>query len=92
MIEITNLIWLDESIEKIETKHDVTPAEVLESSPKIKRMSKGHFRGEHVYRALGQTEEGRYLAVFFIYKRTHEALVLSARDMDEKERKGYGRK
>jgi hypothetical protein len=59
MIEITNLIWLDESIEKIETKHDVTPAEVaevLESSPKIKRMSKGHFRGEHVYRALGQTE------------------------------------
>ena len=95
MIAITNLIWLDEFIEKIETKHSVTPEEVeevLERMPKIKKMSQGRFRGEHVYRALGQTETGRYVTVFFIYKRTHEALILSARDMDEKERKQYARK
>lgn len=41
--------------------------------------------------ALGQSESGRYLAVFFVYKLSHEALILSARDMDRKERKAYGR-
>jgi len=52
-------------------------------------VEKGHFRGENVYRALGQTEAGRYLVVFFIYKLTQEALILSARDMDRKERRVY---
>lgn len=54
-------------------------------------MNKGLFRGEDVYRALGQTAAGRYLVAFFIYKRSREALILSARDMDDKERKSYGR-
>ena len=54
-------------------------------------MNKGHYRGEDVYRALGQTEAGRYLAIFFIHKLTNEALILSARDMDDKERKSYAR-
>ncbi len=95
MIEITKLIWLDEFIEKIEITHGVTPKEVEEvlgSATKIKKMNKGRFRGEHVYRALGQTETGRHLTVFFIYKRTHEALILSARDMDGKERRQYAKK
>jgi uncharacterized DUF497 family protein len=35
---------------------------------------------------------GRYLVVIFIYKPTaRKALVISARDMDKKERKSYGR-
>lgn len=54
-------------------------------------MNKGHYRGEDVYRALGQTEAGRYMAIFFIHKLTHEALILSARDMDDQERKSYAR-
>ena len=54
-------------------------------------MNKGHFRGEDVYRAFGQTDAGRYLVVFFIYKTSREALILSARDMDDKERKSYAR-
>jgi uncharacterized DUF497 family protein len=33
-----------------------------------------------------------HLVVFFIYKLSRVALVLSARDMDDKERKRYGRK
>ncbi|MFQ6100481.1 MAG: BrnT family toxin [Anaerolineae bacterium] len=76
----------------METKHSVSPEEVEEvftSKPKIKRMNRGHFRGEDVYRALGRTEAGRYLVVFFIHKLTHEVLILSARDMDKKERKSY---
>jgi uncharacterized DUF497 family protein len=41
---------------------------------------------------FGQTEAGRYLTVFFIHNRMNKALILSARDMDEKERKSYARK
>jgi uncharacterized DUF497 family protein len=55
-------------------------------------MKKGKFRGEDVYRALGQTHAGRYLTVFFIHKLTQKALILSARDMDDKERASYGKK
>lgn len=91
-MEITDLIWLDEVTDKIASKHHVTQAEVedvLSGTPGLKRMSKGRFRGEHVYRALGRTRGGRYLTVFFIYKRTGEALILSARDMDKKERRSY---
>jgi uncharacterized DUF497 family protein len=94
-MEINGLIWLDEVVDKIESKHHVTQAEVEEvfsSKAKIKKMLRGHFRGEHVYRASGRTRAGRYLTVFFIHKRTGEALILSARDMDRKERRSYGKK
>lgn len=64
---------------------------VFVSNPRIRRMKKGHYRGEDVFRALGQTEEGRYLTIFFFHKLTGEALILSARDMDEKERKSFVR-
>lgn len=49
-------------------------------------------RGEDVYAALGQTEAGRYLIVFFIVKARHHALVLSARDMTQSERRRYERR
>jgi len=42
--------------------------------------------------ALGKTAAGRYLTVLFIYKKTKQALILSARDMATKERKQYGKK
>jgi hypothetical protein len=61
-MRITDLIWLDEVVDKIESKHHVTPAEVeevLSGSPKVRKMLKGRFRGEHVYRALGRTRAGR---------------------------------
>jgi uncharacterized DUF497 family protein len=45
-----------------------------------------------VYSARGQTSAGRYLTVLFIYKKTQEALIMTARDMDAKERKNYGKK
>lgn len=93
-MRIVGFIWLEEIVEKLDVKHQVTPDEVEElflNQPAIKRIKRGHFRGEDVYRALGQTESGRYLVVFFIHKMTHETLVLSARDMDAKERKIYGK-
>ena len=93
-MKIVGLIWLEEIVEKLEVKHRVVPEEVEQvfvNRPGIRRMNKGHYRGEDVYRALGQTDAGRYLVVFFIHKMTHEALILSARDMDDKERRTYAR-
>jgi uncharacterized DUF497 family protein len=93
-MKIVGFIWLEEIVEKLEVKHQVMPEEVEQvfgKQPRIRRMNKGHYRGEDVYRALGQTEAGRYLAVFFIHKLTNEVLILSARDMDDKERKSYAR-
>ncbi len=91
-MKIVGFIWLEEIVEKLEVKHQVFPDEVEQvfgNQPGVKRMNRGHFRGEDVYRALGQTDAGRYLVVFYIYKLTREALILSARDMDHKERRSY---
>lgn len=93
-MKIIGFIWLEEIIEKLEVKHRVIPEEVEEvlmAHPQMKRINKGHFRGEDVYRALGQTDTGRYLVIFFIHKLTNEALILSARDMDDKERRSYAK-
>lgn len=55
-------------------------------------VEKGDVSEEDVYLALGQTESGRYLSVFFIYKKNKDALVISARDMAKKERRRYAQK
>ncbi len=44
-----------------------------------------------VQHAVGTDVRWRYLVVFFIYKLSREALILSARDMDDKERRSYAR-
>lgn len=92
-MRIDDLIWLEQFIEKLETKHGVYIDEVEElfaNRPALRRIRKGRVPGEDVYRAFGQTYSGRYLAVFFIYKPgALSALVISARDMDSKERKSY---
>jgi hypothetical protein len=56
-MKIVGFIWLEEIVEKLEVKHQVTPEEVEQvfgNQPGIKRMNKGHYREEDVYRALGQ--------------------------------------
>jgi len=93
-MKIVGIILLEEIVEKLEVKHRVFPEEVeqvFRNRPQVKRMNRGRYRGEDVYRALGQTDSGRYLVVFFIHKLTDEALILSARDTDGKERKSYAR-
>jgi uncharacterized DUF497 family protein len=46
-----------------------------------------------VYAAFGRTGGGRRLLVFFVYKpRTHEALILSAREPSRRERRLYEKK
>jgi uncharacterized DUF497 family protein len=65
---------------------------VFAGYPKFRYVESGDREDENVYIALGQTDAGRYLSVLFIHKKTKEALILSARDMADKERKIYGRK
>ncbi len=65
---------------------------VLRSKPRILFKEKGDVEGEDLYNAFGRTEAGRYLSVFYIHKKSNDALVLSARDMSNAERKRYGKK
>ncbi len=93
-MRIDSLIWLPQVVDKLAWKHGVSPEEVEEvlfSKPVFRKIQKGHIPGEDLYASLGRTRAGRYLAVFFIYKLSHEALIISARDMDGKERKLYER-
>jgi uncharacterized protein len=92
---VADLIWLPHIVDKLEWKHHVAPTEVEQvvfGQSLFRTAQKGHVPGEDVYAALGQTEAGRYLVVFFVYKQTREALILSARDMDEQERRQYERR
>ena len=94
-MKIKELIFLDKIIEKLDRKHGVRPQEVEEiffQSPRIRFVEKGTRKNENVYAAMGQTYSGRYLIVFFIYKQNKNALVLSARDMDNAERRRYQNK
>lgn len=94
-MRIKRIIWIDKFVDKLETKHSVATfevEEVLRGKKKVRRIAKGNVQGEDVYLALGQTGTGRYLAVFFILKRNRDVLPISAREMDSKERRQYGRK
>ncbi len=92
---IDDFIWLPDIVEKLALKHNVTQDEVEDvffNRPRYRFVEKGYRSGEDVYSASGQTDAGRYLIVFFILKSDNIALILSARDMDRKERRRYERK
>jgi uncharacterized DUF497 family protein len=86
---------LDTTVEKIAWKHGVLPQEVeeiLTGNCRIFRRESGRVEGEDLYNALGRTESGRYLSVFFIRKLGNKALIITARDMNTRERKRYEKK
>jgi uncharacterized DUF497 family protein len=94
-MKITGFIWLEEIVQKLIWKHSVETEEIREiilNNPRYRFVEKGHRKDENVYAAFGQTDAGRYLVCFFVYKKDNRALVLSARDMTDTERKRYGRK
>ncbi len=92
-MNIEDFIWLEEVEDKIIWKHDLQLHEVEEAffnHPHFEFVERGYRRGEDVYAVLGQTAAGRYVIVFFIFKkRTRQALILSARGMTRKERRRY---
>lgn len=92
---IDDIIWLNTIVEKIAWKHGVLPYEVdevLRGKCRIFRRESGKVEGENLYNALGRTERGRYLSVFFIRKLNTKALIITARDMNKRERNKYGKK
>ncbi len=94
-LQIDEIVWQQQFVEKLAIKHGVEKTEVeeiLNNRPRFRFASKGDRPGEDVYSAMGQTDAGRYLIVFFIQKPNRRALIISARDMDRKERRNYGRR
>jgi uncharacterized DUF497 family protein len=92
---IDDFIWLPEIEDKLAVKHQVSTQEAEEvffNRPSFRFVELGNRPGEDVYSVCGQTNAGRYLIVFFIYKAGNIALVVSGRDMDSSERRYYERK
>ncbi len=86
---IDGFIWLEWVIEKLLTKHGVSPEEVEEAFSnqpyKILRAPDGK------YRLYARSDNGRYLFIVFSWQ-GRLARIISARDMDDAERRLYSRK
>jgi hypothetical protein len=95
-MQIDFIVCPNDIQEKLAKKHKVTLREArqaLLNNPRIRFVEKGYIEGEDLYVAFGQTFGGRYLSVFFIFKPSdNTAIIISARDMSQKERKSYARK
>lgn len=94
-MKITRVIWLKRFSEKMTLKHRVSGEEVEQvflNRARFELEERGDILGEDLYRATGRTDAGRYLVVFFIYKRLGRALVISARDATKQERRRYAKK
>jgi uncharacterized DUF497 family protein len=90
---IAGFEWDDGNRRKNADKHDVSPVEaenVFFNDPLIIAEDEKHSGSENSFNALGQTTENRLLHVTFTLRK-NEALirVISARDMNRKERKVY---
>ncbi len=94
-MEIDDLIIFPEILDKLIWKHNVAEIEVRQvflDAPKYRFVEKGRYEGEHLYLVLGVADSGRYLAIYFVYKKNKKALIVTARDMTEKERRRYAKK
>ena len=94
-MRLYEVIWKDSYVDKIERKHGISTDEVeqvLFSRPFVRRIEKGKVQGEDLYTAYGQTDGGRYLVVFFVYKPDDATLPISARGMTRSERRYYAKK
>jgi len=95
-MRIDDIVWLPHFVDKLAWKHQVSLEEVEEvllfGNARYRKVQKGHVPGENLYAAYGRTLAGRYLVIFFVYKLTREALIISARDMDAKEKRQYAKK
>ncbi len=92
---IAGFIWLEDIVEKLWRKHKVELFEVEEvfaNSPYFRFAEKGRRKDENLYAAFGQTDAGRYLITFFVYRQDKHAVVISSRTMTDVERRNYERR
>jgi uncharacterized protein len=95
MIDLAVIIgfeW-DEGNERKNEKHGVSMAEseqIFFNEPLLLLSDEQHSQTEARFHALGQTDEARLLHITLTLRRTGELIrVISARDMNRKERSVY---
>ncbi|WP_371781682.1 hypothetical protein [Streptosporangium subroseum] len=85
-MRIEEIMWDDWNEEHI-ARHEVSPAEVEQvafTRPlRAKRMRNG------IYAVYGQTDAGRYLTVFLAPRPSNAYYPVTARNMNQNERKQY---
>jgi uncharacterized DUF497 family protein len=89
--EFKGFDWDKGNLSKNWITHEVTPQEaeqVFFNSPLIVADDLKHSKTEKRYVALGQTDEERYIFIVFTMRK-YLLRVISARDMNRKERKVY---
>ena len=87
----TGFEWDKHNSEKIKAKNNVTPVEceqVFFNLPVIAGDDKKHSETENRFYSLGQTDAGRLLFLVFTVRK-EKLRVISARDMNKKERRAY---
>lgn len=91
---IVGFDWDQGNGRKSAEKHDVSQAEaeqVFMNEPLLLSEDGRHSVAERRLRALGRTSNDRYLHVTFTLRRENSLIrVISARDMNRKERRHYG--
>jgi uncharacterized protein len=87
----TGFEWDKHNAEKIRTVHNVTPVEceqVFFNIPVVAGDDEKHLETENRFFVLGQTDSGRLLFLVFTVRKD-KLRILSARDMNKKERRAY---
>jgi len=85
-VHITNLEWREDNIAHI-ARHRVTPEEVEEVC--FSGTSFVETAGQELYYITGQSQAGRYLFIIVKYLGHGTVKVITARDMDQKEKTRY---
>lgn len=92
MVEEIELKWAQSIVDKIFRKHGVTPEEVEEVIYEGKSLFKrgsGSKGNNRRYYVLGRTCAGRYLRVVLVKIRGITYKVITARNMEDDERRLY---
>ena len=89
--KLTGFDWDAGNLEKNWNKHHVSPGECEEiffNLPLLLKDDVIHSQTELRYFVLGQTNTGRFLLIVFTVRRK-KIRVISARDMNQKEKNSY---
>jgi uncharacterized DUF497 family protein len=91
LLKCTGFEWDRRNSEKIKARHNVTPVEceqVFFNIPVVSGDDEKHPEKENCFYVLGQTDSGRLLFLVFTVRR-NRVRIISARDMNRKERRAY---
>lgn len=86
-MHILEFVWTPEIIDKIESKHGLSPEEVEEACSEPASHIRKTREGRHA--VLGRSESGRYLFVVGMYQGGGVIRIITARDMTPTEKDLY---